>query len=200
MNQKKKHMKQQEEKQQKLEAEKAEVQAEEEAVEEADSWEEEREALEEKISELEASCTELQDSYLRKQAEFENFRKRLIRDKEDAIRYANKDLLQDLIPVIDDFERAISSAEESKDFSSFYEGIKLIEKQFAGMLEKKWGLKRMNSLHEEFDPQQHEALMMEERDDVDTQQVVEDFQRGYFYHDRVLRHAKVKIAVPAEKA
>ncbi len=200
MSQKKKHVKQQEEKQQKLEAEEIQVQAEDEAVLETDSWEEEKAALEGKISELEAAFAELQDNYLRKQADFDNFRKRMIRDKEDAIRYANKDLLQDVIPVIDDFERAISSAEESKDFSSFYEGIKLIEKQFAGMLEKKWGLKRMNSLHEEFDPQQHEALMMEERDDVDTQRVIEDFQRGYFYHDKVLRHAKVKVAVPAEKA
>ncbi len=163
-----------------------------------EALEDEQTALEEKVTQLESECSELRENFLRKQADIENYRKRMIRDKEEAIRYANRDLLQDLIPVIDDFERAISSAQESKDFSSFYEGIKLIEKQFAAMLEKKWGLKRMKSLNQEFDPQQHEALMVVESDDFDTQTVVEDFQRGYFFHDKVIRHAKVKVAMPAK--
>ena len=160
---------------------------------------EDPQALLYRIAELEQEKTELRDTFLRKQADMENFRKRMLREKEDAVRYANKDLLQDLIPVIDDFERALQSAEESKDFTSFYEGVKLIEKQFVGMLERKWGLKRMHSLHQEFDPQEHEALMMIESDEHDKQTVVEDFQKGYYYQDRVLRHAKVKVAVPAKQ-
>ena len=107
-----------------------------------------------------------------------------------------------ILPVIDDFERAIGSAESSTDFESFLSGIKLIEKQFVGMLERNWGLKRMETVGKEFDPQEHEALMMEECDGCSTQTVVEDYQKGYFLHDRVLRHAKVKVGVPkaAEEA
>ncbi len=160
---------------------------------------EDRQTLLDRIAELEQENAEFRDTFIRKQADMDNFRKRMLRDKEDAIRYANKDLLQDLIPVIDDFERALQSAEESRDFTSFYEGVKLIEKQFVSMLERKWGLKRMDSLHREFDPQEHEALMMIESDEHDKQTVVEDFQKGYYYQDRVLRHAKVKVAVPAKQ-
>ncbi len=162
------------------------------------SWEEERNALLERVSELEKENGELRDTLARKQADLDNFRKRMLREKEEAIRFANKELLQDLLTVIDDFERAIQSAEESKDFDSFHEGVKLIEKQFVSMLQKKWGLQRMESLNQEFDPQEHEALMMIESGDHDTQTVVEDFQKGYYYQEKVLRPAKVKVAVPAK--
>ncbi len=163
------------------------------------SWEDERRVLTDRLAELEQENAELRDSYLRKQADFDNFRKRMFREKEESIRYANKELLSALIPVIDDFERALQSAEVSRDFESFYPGVKLIEKQFVGMLEKQWGLKRMECLNQEFDPQEHEAVMMIESPDYDVQTVVEDFQKGYYYQDRVLRHAKVKVAVPAKQ-
>ncbi len=158
--------------------------------------------LQERIVVLEEEQTELKNQLLRKQADFDNFRKRMFREKDEAIRYANTGLLNDLVAVIDDFERAIGSAESSTDFESFLSGIKLIEKQFVGMLERNWGLKRMETVGKEFDPQEHEALMMEECDGCSTQTVVEDYQKGYFLHDRVLRHAKVKVGVPkaAEEA
>ncbi|MFP4065978.1 MAG: nucleotide exchange factor GrpE [Spirochaetaceae bacterium] len=151
-----------------------------------------------RVQELEQENSDLKDQYLRKQADFENFRKRMAREKADAIAYANKQLLLDLVTIIDDFERAIKSAEESRDFDSFHEGVALIEKQFTNMLESKWGLKRFDSEGQEFDPQKHEALMSEEASDVDHPVVVEDFQKGYFLNDKVLRSAKVKVAVPAE--
>ena len=112
-----------------------------------------------KITELEGELSLLKDQYIRRQADFENFRKRIYREKEDSIKYANSNLLLDLVPVIDDFERAIKSAEESKDFEAFLSGITIIEKQLVGMLERNWGLKRMESQGEEFDPEKHEALM-----------------------------------------
>jgi len=155
--------------------------------------------LEKKIEELEKENSELKDMYLRKQADFENFRKRMFREKEEAIRYANSRLLEDLIPIIDDFERAINSAEDSKDFESFYKGIELIEKQFTSMLERKWGLKRFESTGEVFDPEMHEAINTEEREDNENSIVLEDYQKGYKLHDRVLRHAKVKVSVPVKK-
>ncbi len=159
----------------------------------------ENEVLLKRVEEYENEIAVLKDQILRKQAEADNFRKRLLKDKEEAIRYANTNLLNDLITIIDDFERAIQSSSASKDFDSFYSGIELIEKQFTGMLEKKWGLKRITSVGEEFDPQKHEAIGMEESNKYKTQTVIEDYQKGYFLQDRILRPAKVKVAIPVKK-
>ncbi len=159
----------------------------------------EKEILKKRVQELEAEVAEIKDQMLRKQAELDNFRKRLLKDKEEAIKYANTNLLTDLITIIDDFERALQSATASKDFDSFHSGIELIEKQFTGMLEKKWGLTRIVSVGHEFDPQKHEAIGMEESSEYDTETVIEDYQKGYILQDRVIRPAKVKVAVPAKK-
>ena len=158
----------------------------------------EEEKLRKKVEELENEVASLKDQMLRKQAEMDNFRKRLLKDKEDSIKYSNSNLLTDLITVIDNFERAIQSSTQSKDFDSFHSGIELIEKQFTGMLENNWGLKRIKSVGEEFDPQKHEAIGMEESSEYDVETVVEDYQKGYILHDRVLRPAKVKVAVPSK--
>ena len=101
--------------------------------------------LEEKIEELTAEVSSLKDQYLRKQADFENFRRRMQREKAETATYANQQLLLDIITIIDDFERAIKSAEESRDFDAFHDGIVMIEKQFTSMLERKWGLQRFDS-------------------------------------------------------
>jgi molecular chaperone GrpE len=128
--------------------------------------------------------------------ELENFRKRLQREKEESIKYANAMLLLDLTNIIDDFERAIQSAKNSDDFTSFHSGVELIEKRLTQMLEKKWGLKRFDSQGDAFDPDKHEAIMAEESENVDSPTVVEDFQRGYLLNERILRPAKVKVAQP----
>ncbi|MDR2742524.1 MAG: nucleotide exchange factor GrpE [Treponema sp.] len=150
----------------------------------------------ERIAALEAKLAELSDQYLRKAADFENSRKRMNREKQDAIDFANQSLLLDLIPVIDDFERAIQSAAVSKDFGSLYEGIAMTEKRLITMLENKWGLKRFDSAGEPFDPNRHEALMMEKSADVAEPVVQEDFIKGYTLKDRVIRSAKVKVIMP----
>lgn len=172
-------------------------QSSEEAIEQAERQAEQIEDLNAQIDALKAENSELKNQYLRKQADFENFRKRMQREKQESIKYANSNLLQDLVTIIDDFERAIRSSEESRDFESFHSGIKMIEHQFVNMLERKYGLTRMESEGKEFDPQQHEAINMEESPEVDVQTVVEDYQKGYLLNDRVLRHAKVKVAIPA---
>ncbi len=158
------------------------------------------ETLQARLAELEAENSELKSQYLRKSADFENFRKRMFREKEEAVKHANSSLLADIVAIIDDFERAIKSSQESKDFESFHSGIELIEKQFTGMLERNWGLKRFESDGEVFDPQKHEAIGMEEREGLDEQMVIEDYLKGYFLHDRVLRHAKVKVGIPKPAA
>ena len=151
---------------------------------------------EEKIAELEAQLAETRDQLLRKAADFENFRKRMNQDKQNAIEYANQSLLLDIIPVIDDFERAIQAGEGSKDMNAFLEGVKMIEKRLTSQLESKWGLKRFNSAGEPFDPNRHEALMVEKSPDITESVVQEDLSRGYLLKDRVIRAAKVKVLMP----
>ncbi|MDR2068734.1 MAG: nucleotide exchange factor GrpE [Spirochaetaceae bacterium] len=154
------------------------------------------EDAEERIQALEEQLREAGDQYLRKAAEFENFRKRMNREKQEAIDFANQSLLQDLIPVIDDFERAIKSAETSRDFDGFYEGISMIEKRLISQLENKWALKRFDSAGESFDPNRHEAIMMEKSAEITEPVVQEDFLKGFTLKDRVIRSAKVKVLMP----
>jgi len=152
--------------------------------------------LEKALEESKAEVADLKDKYLRKQADFDNFRKRMIREKEDSIKFANTTLLVDIINVIDDFERALQSSQESSDFTAFHSGIEMIEKQMISMLDTNWGLKRFDSAGDAFDPEKHEALLMEESDKYEDQTVLEDFMKGYVLHDRVIRHAKVKVSKP----
>ncbi|AEF84472.1 co-chaperone GrpE [Treponema primitia ZAS-2] len=157
---------------------------------------------EEQIAALEEQLREVKDQYLRKAADFENFRKRMNREKQEAIDFANQSLLLDLILIIDDFERAIKSVESlssaSKEFDSFYEGINMIEKRLTSQLENKWGLKRFDSAGEAFDPNRHEALMMEKSPEIAEPVVKEEFLKGYTLKDRVVRSAKVKVLMPGE--
>lgn len=159
----------------------------------------ETETPEQKIAVLEAELADLKDQYLRKAADFENFRKRMNQEKQNAIDYANQSLLLDIIPIIDDFERAIKSADTSKDFSSFHEGVSMIEKRLVSELENKWGLKRYESQNKPFNPEIHEAIMMETSADVSEPTVTEDFLKGFMLKERVIRAAKVKVLMPAEK-
>ncbi|MDR2901123.1 MAG: nucleotide exchange factor GrpE [Treponema sp.] len=154
----------------------------------------------EKINALEAQVAELKDQYLRKAADFENFRKRMNQEKASAIDFANQSLLLDLIPVIDDFERAIKSADDSEDFASFHEGVSMIEKRLINDLSNKWGLKRYESANQLFNPEIHEAIMMDKSPDVSEPTVSEDFLKGYMLKDRVVRAAKVKVLMPLDKA
>jgi len=158
--------------------------------------------LAQKTAELEAKLAELNDQYLRKAADFENYRKRMIREKQELTDFANQNLILDLLPVIDDFERAIKSVETSsalqsvQDFKSFYEGITMIEKRLYADLESKWGLKRFDSEGQPFDPNRHEALQMEKAAGIQEAVVKEDYVKGYQLKDRVIRFAKVKVLMP----
>jgi len=152
--------------------------------------------MEERISKLEEENSLLKDQFLRKAAELENFRRRMFKDKEEGIKFANSLLLADLLTIIDDFERAIQSAAEAKAFEAFYQGVSLIEKQLLSMLERNWGLKRFSSAGEDFNPEKHQAIAMEASPQYDKAVVIEDYQKGYTLHDRILRPAKVKVVKP----
>lgn len=144
---------------------------------------------------LAAEVTALRDQLLRKQADFENFRRRLHRDKDEAIRYANTEILLDLADIVDGLERAIQTGEDA-DIASVRDGVSLIEKQLTGLLERKWGFCRFVSEGEPFDPERHQAIASEESETHEVATVVEDYQRGYLLHDRVVRPARVKVAQP----
>ena len=152
------------------------------------------------VADLTAEIAQLRDDLLRKQADFENSRKRLIRDKEEAIRFANDALLLDLTGILDDFGRAISASETSRDFTTLYSGIELIEKQLLATLERKWGLSRFDSAGQPFDPERHEALATEPSTEYREATVLEDYQKGYVLHGRVIRAARVRVATPVEEA
>jgi len=157
-----------------------------------------------KLADAEAQLAETREQLLRKAADFENFRKRMNQEKQRAIEFANESLLLDIIPIIDDFERAIQSAEASAELiempagKAMLDGISMIEKRLTGQLEGKWGLKRFSSAGEPFDPNFHEAMFMEKSPDVTEPTVSEDFAKGYMLKDRVVRAAKVKVLMPAD--
>lgn len=133
----------------------------------------------------------LNDRYLRAVADFENYRKRSDREKEDFRKYALQNLLRDLLPVLDNFDRALDHAAEGDDF---HKGVLLIYKQLWDVLQR-YGVKIIDQTGVRFDPNIHEGVMREEDPSVPSQTVTAVLQKGYFLHDRLLRPAMVKVAV-----
>ncbi len=150
---------------------------------------------------LEAENQELREALLRKQADFENYRRRMQKDKEEAIQFANRSLISELLEVLDNFERALDSHQQDKDsgpaMKGLFEGLELVEKQLRDTLSGRWGLQPIDCVGQEFDPNMHEALMMEESTECEVATVLENFQTGYTLHGKVLRPARVKVAKPA---
>ena len=157
---------------------------------------------EKRIEELETICRDWQDQYLRKAADFENYRKRMIREKQEAIDYANGNLLLDLVQVLDDFDRAIDAGKTQGGEAAnnaFVEGVVMIKNQMVSMLSSKYGLSYYPSKGEAFDPNLHEAVSMIQSPDVKEAVVGEELQKGYKLKERVIRHSKVMVLMPAEK-
>jgi molecular chaperone GrpE len=141
---------------------------------------------------------EFRDRYLRTLADFENFRKRSEREKNDFQRYALAGMVRDLLPVLDNFDRGLDHAEEGDEF---HKGMALIYKQLFDVLQRH-GLKPIAESGVRFDPNIHEAVVREEDPSVPSHTVVAVMQKGYFLHDRLIRPAMVKVAVggPEETA
>ena len=154
------------------------------------------EILQNKVAELEAANAELKDQMLRRQAELENYRKRLIRDKEEAVQYANESLIRDILGFLDNMDRALAAAKNGGDINALIEGFEMTQNQLLSTLDKNWGLKGIESVGQEFDPSLHEACMMTIDESLDKETVLEEFQKGYTLHGRVVRTSKVKIGKP----
>ena len=191
-NKEEKELKQEEE----LQVEDQEIQAEEPAQEEQAEEVSQEEILQNKVAELEAANADLKDQMLRRQAELENYRKRLIRDKEEAVQFANESLIRDILGFLDNMDRALAAAKNGGDLNALIEGFEMTQNQLLSTLDKNWGLKGIDSVGQEFDPSLHEACMMTIDESLDKETVLEEFQKGYTLHGRVVRPSKVKIGKP----
>jgi molecular chaperone GrpE len=161
-----------------------------------DKKEEGQEEIEEepqKESTAEEKLAELQDRYLRLSAEYDNFRKRTLKEKIDLQKSANAQLLEAILPVADDFDRAMQSVDEAKDIEAVKEGMKLISDKFSSFL-KQQGVKEIEAINKEFDTDLHEAITkIPAASKKQKGRVVDVIQKGYFLNDRVLRFSKVVI-------
>ena len=151
---------------------------------------------------LTAEIQEINDKYLRLYAEFENYKKRVNKDKEEIFKYGNESLLYELLPVIDNLEMALKHATNSVS-EGLVQGVEITLKELQRTLEK-FGLSPIEANGKPFDPLVHHAMTQVERDDVDEKTVVEEFRRGYMFRDKVLRPSLVavskKTVVSQEKA
>ncbi|MFA5074236.1 MAG: nucleotide exchange factor GrpE [Nitrospirota bacterium] len=153
------------------------------------------ESLEQKIKE----AAEANDRYLRASADFDNYRKRMQRDISEFRKYANEQLVRELLTVVDNLGLALKHAGESEEKNSgLQQGVELVYKQFRDILEK-FGVKSFISEGELFDPSRHDAILQVEKDDVPENTVVQVLQDGYLYHDKVLRPAKVGVSKKPQK-
>jgi Molecular chaperone GrpE (heat shock protein) len=146
-----------------------------------------------RYAELAKQVEDYQQRYLRAQADFDNFRRRTMKEKEELGQYASMKLIGQLLPVVDNFERAVAAAAGNKDYDSLAKGVDMIFRQLAQTLEQE-GLKPINAVGEPFNPEYHQAIMQVESEEHEEGIVVEEVQKGYMLKDRVLRPAMVKVS------
>lgn len=149
---------------------------------------------EEKIRHLEEEVQDAKDRYLRTLAEMENMRRRQDRERQDLLKYASEKLLQDLLPVLDSFEKAIEAG-GAEAGNAIVEGIKMVHKQLTHVLENN-GLKAVEATGKPFDPNVHQAIQRIETDDLKQETVKDEFQRGYTLNGRLVRPSMVSVLVP----
>lgn len=147
-----------------------------------------------KLKEEADIAREYWERLLRLQADFENTRKRLEREKQDFVKFANEGIISELLNVLDDLERTVELAQEKhEDLPAFLKGVEMILAHLYEML-KEYGVKPIDSQGKLFDPHLHEALMQVENKDLPENTIVEELQKGYSLNDRVIRTAKVKVS------
>ncbi len=150
-------------------------------------------SLEKELEEKEKELAECKDKMLRLAAELENFKKRIEREKMEHMKFALEEFAKELLPFLDNLERAISVAKETQDMEKMIEGIELTLSGYFKTLER-FGLKTFVAEGKRFDPNFHEALSVEENPDVEENTVLKELLRGYTLHDRVIRPALVVVS------
>jgi molecular chaperone GrpE len=149
--------------------------------------------LREQLEAKKREAGENYDRYLRQVAELENFKRRANREKDEAIRFANETLVKDLLPVVDNLERAVAHAKDGGNGRSLVEGVEMVLKGFFDILAKH-GVVTISAIGQPFDPEKHEAMAQVESATYDPNTVVEEYHKGYILRDRLLRPALVSVA------
>ncbi|MGB9586617.1 MAG: nucleotide exchange factor GrpE [Armatimonadota bacterium] len=155
------------------------------------------EVLIERCQDAERRAEKEHENFLRALADFDNYRRRVREEMKQARQLAIEDFLLRLLPVLDNFERAIKAAEEMKDYDALHGGVILILRQLRDVLEKE-GVKPIEAEGQEFDPMKHEAVMREDTTEYPDNTIIEEFQRGYMLGEKVLRPSMVKVAKQPE--
>lgn len=153
----------------------------------------EMEKLQNEITKLQAEVNQWKDKFLRKMAEFDNYKKRIEQDQIQLVKYANEKLIKDLLEVVDDFERTLTFSKEELKNNSVYQGVEMIYNKLMKILSD-YGLKKIEALNQPFDFNYHEALLQVPKDGVEPMTVVEEVQKGYMLNDKVIRHTKVIVS------
>lgn len=150
-------------------------------------------ALQAELEEARAKADEAEKRAIYLQAEFQNFRRRKDEENVALQKFANREIIQGLLPVVDNFERALAAAEQTKNYDALIGGVSGTLRQLQTMLQKA-GVTPIEAVGKEFDPNYHEAIGHTEESDAPANTVTEEVQRGYLMHDRVLRPTLVKVA------
>ncbi len=150
-------------------------------------------SAEAKIAELETQVKEWNDKYLRKAAEFENYKRRTENDQFNLINYAAESFIVKILPIVDDFERSMEHIDDIDNNKSVKDGIKLVYEKLLKLLHEQ-GVKKIKSKGEPFNVDYHDALLQRKDDSVPAHTVLEEIESGYLYRDKVIRHAKVIVS------
>jgi molecular chaperone GrpE len=150
-------------------------------------------ALKQQLEAKESEAKQNYDRLLRQTAELDNFKKRTARERDEAIRFANEAVIKDLLPVVDNLERAVAHASGGGNGKPLVEGVEMVLRQLLDVLTKH-GAVPILAIGQPFDPAKHEAMAQVERDDLEPNSVVEELQKGYTLRDRLLRPALVSVA------
>lgn len=151
------------------------------------------EAVYPEVEELKKQAEENHQRFLRAQADFDNFRRRTQKEKEEFAKYASFKLIEQLLPVVDNFDRALAASKGSSDYEALTKGIDMIFRQLEQVLTSE-GLQKMEAVGQPFNPEYHQAIMQVESDEYEEGIIVEEVQAGYLLKDKVIRPAMVKVS------
>ncbi len=143
------------------------------------------------MDKIKNECADINDKYVRLQAEFLNFKKRTEKEKSNLYKFANEKLFEDLLPLMDNMERALASTESGSD--GIVDGLKMIKKSLDDLFTKN-DVVAIESVGQPFDPELHHAVMSDDSDDHEAEHVIEEFQKGYKLNEKVIRHSMVKVS------
>lgn len=155
------------------------------------------EELQRRIEELEKESNEWKEKFLRKAAEFENYKRRTENDQLNLLNYAAESFIKKILPIVDDFERSLEHINDSNDYEKLKEGVQLIYNKLIKVLDEQ-GVKKIEAVGKPFNVEFHEALMQREDPSVPPHTVLDELEKGYMYRDKVIRHSKVVVSSEAQ--